>query len=55
MLHSAFYFTLNALFALNPIQDGDRGQKEPPISFSPVISANVEISPKNFLTLFPHW
>ena len=31
------------------IQDG-RGQKDPPTSFSPVTSTNVEISPQNFLT-----
>ena len=29
---------------------GEVGQKDPPISCSPVTSANVEISPQNFLT-----
>ena len=42
------YFT-----SFNPIQDCGRGAKRPPpllTSFSSVTSANVEISPRNFLT-----
>ena len=44
----------------NPIQDGGRGQKDPPppTRFSSVTSANVGISPQIFLTLLtllPHW
>ena len=36
---------------LNPIQDGGGGKKPPPPNgFSSVTSANVGISPKNFLT-----
>ena len=49
-------------FLINPIQNcvGGGGQKDfPPTSFSPVTSANVGISPQNFLTviltLLPHW
>ena len=35
---------------LNPIQD-DRGFKKVPLtSFPPVTSANIEISPQNFMT-----
>ena len=37
------------LHALSPIQDGS--QEFPPISFSPVTSTNVGISPQNYLTL----
>ena len=46
----------------NRIQDGGRGDgggvaKRLPTGFSPVTSANVEISPKNFLTfsVLLHW
>ena len=35
----------------NPIQDGGGGcKKAPSTSFSSVTSANVEVSPRNFLT-----
>ena len=34
----------------NPLQDGEGEQKGPPTSFSPVVSTNVETSPRNFLT-----
>ena len=39
-------------FSFNPIQDrgGGRGAKRPPTSFSAATSANVEVSPRNFLT-----
>ena len=33
-----------------PIQDGGGGQKAPSTSFSPATSANVGISPENFLS-----
>ena len=36
------------LYHINPIQDG--GKKASSTSFSPVTSANVGVSPKNFLT-----
>ena len=32
----------------NPIYDGGRAKRSSPISFSPVTSTNVGISPKNF-------
>ena len=35
---------------LNPIQDGDKGEKGPPTSFSPVTFTNIGFGPKNFLT-----
>ena len=40
---------------INPIQDGEEGQKYPhlyphPTSFPPVTSANVRRSPQKFLT-----
>ena len=45
--------------SLNPIQDGEREEKRPPISFSLVTFRNVGISHQNFLTFsfhpFPHW
>ena len=42
-----FYSAVN----VNHIQEGGGGgPKGPPIRFSPVTSANVGISPKNFLT-----
>ena len=40
-------------FSFNRIQDrggGGGGAKRPPASFSAVTSANVEVSPRNFLT-----
>ena len=33
----------------NPIQDGGEQKATPPISYSPVTSTNVGISPQNFL------
>ena len=37
---------------INPIQDGEEGgeAKSPPTSFSSITSANIGISPQNFLT-----
>ena len=41
---------VSIIWSINPIQDGGRGQKEPPTSFSPVTCTNVGLSPQNVLT-----
>ena len=50
---TCFYFSKRYRSTLrvfiNPIQDGGRGVKVRPTSFSPLTSTNVEISPQNFL------
>ena len=44
------YFSLKTMKNINPIQDGERGQKGPTTSFSPVTYTNVEFGPQKFLT-----
>ena len=47
---SCYFTILKVEIYINPIQDGGGEPKMPPTSFSPVTSANVGISPQNFLT-----
>ena len=69
ILNKFFSSRISIGSSFNSIQDGGGwggvgvggwgGQKDPPTSFSPVISTNVGISPKNVLTFsfnpLPHW
>ena len=56
-MNTLFEISLDVI-TFNPIQDGTGGKKSR-ISFSPVTSTNIGISPENFLilvlTLLPHW